>query len=60
MGGFIMKIQVKRIGNTWKIIINDTEFISTEEMSSEEISQLIITLAKFEGITAEVDFTTKH
>lgn len=55
-----MKIQVKRIGNTWKIIINNTEFVSTEEISSEEISQLIITLAKFEGITAEVDFTTKH
>lgn len=55
-----MKIQIKRVGNAWKIIINDNEFVSSEEISYEEMSQLVITLARFDGITTEIDFTTKH
>ena len=55
-----MKIKIERIGDKWKIIINGNEFISSEECDNEEMTQLILTLVKFEGISAEIDFTTKH
>jgi len=55
-----MKIKVERLGDKWKIIINGNEFISNNECSTEEVTQLILTLVKFEGISAEIDFTNKH
>lgn len=55
-----MKIKIERIGNSWKLIVGDKEFFSSEELDTKELANIIITLAKFEGITAEIDFTTKH
>ena len=55
-----MKIQIKRVGNAWKIIINDNEFVSSEEISYEEMSQLVINLTKYEEKKKKIDFTTKH
>ena len=55
-----MKIKIERIGNGWKLTIGENEFFSTEEFEIEELAQIIVTLAKFDGITSEINFTTKH
>ena len=60
MKGFAMKIKIEKLGNKWKLTINDNEFISSNECSIEELTQLVLTLVKFEGISAEIDFTNRH